>query len=57
VKLPEQRILEGYIFLAVLNEYFDIFREPEWENTNLTQYKYIFNQKNKIFSNGATIYN
>jgi len=55
-KMPQQRILEGYIFLTVLNEYFGIFREPEWENTKVNQYEFILNQKNKIFSNGASLY-
>jgi len=56
VELSEQSTLEGYIFLTVTNEYYDIFRETDRKETKISQFRYILNQKNKIFANGAVVY-
>jgi len=53
----DKELKNGYIFLTVINEYFDVLKDPaELEGTKLSQYRSILYQKNKIFSNGAVLY-
>jgi len=53
--ISEQSTREGYIFLTVINEYYDIFKDP-YEERKITEFSYILNHKNKIFANGAVLY-
>jgi uncharacterized membrane protein len=56
IDFSEQITREDYIFLSVTNNYYDIFKEPNFTESKITQFRYILNQKNKMFSNGAVLY-
>ena len=56
LEFSEKDLLNGYIFLTVTNEYYNFFKESNWKETKISSFKHIFNQKNKIFANGAVLY-
>ena len=56
IDVSEQITTEDYIFLSVTNNYYDIFREPNFTESKIIQFNYILNRKNKMFSNGAVFY-
>jgi uncharacterized membrane protein len=56
VELSDQNLLDGYIFLTVTNEHYGILKELDWKETTISQFGYILNQKNKIFSNGGVLF-
>ena len=52
----EDAILKGFIFIPVIDRNYGRFFTSHLNNITISSYNHIFNQKNKIFSNGAVIY-
>jgi len=54
--LNEQDLSNNYIFITVTSEYYKSFFDVDLEETKISSLEYILNKKNKIFTNGAILY-
>lgn len=56
LEVSEEDVLKGYIFLSVINEYYDTLKDLHGKETKITLFGNILSQKNKIYTNEAVLY-